>query len=62
MLPDDRMIHRTGVMKRQNKGVTVNRYSIRPEGPLQVLKAGEQKTQNQKNREPINERDYKLIY
>lgn len=48
MLPDDRMIHRTGGMKRQNKGVTVNRYSIRPEGPLQVLKAEEQKTQIQK--------------
>jgi hypothetical protein len=42
------MFHRTGVMKRQYKGVTVNRYSIRPEGPLQVLKAEEQKTQIQK--------------
>ncbi len=50
MLPDDRMIHRTGVMKRQNKGVTVNSYLIGPEGPMKGLKAEEQKTQNQKNK------------
>ncbi len=48
MLPDDRMFYRTGVMKRQYKGVTVNRCLTGPECPLKVLKAEEQQTQIQK--------------